>query len=232
MEHLSNIEIFFSQEKIGNEVILRNDEFNHCVNVFRKKINDQIFITDGRGNLYKCEIKLIKKDFLSSQINENFAFLNTTDNLFICIPLLKNKDRFRFAIEKSVEMGITKFYFFKSERTLPVKFDELKIIKIMIETLKQSIRTYLPDFQFFYSFEEMIQKIDVQDNVFLFDLDAKNRFNKDLISDYKNNFFIFGPEGGFSKLEFEIISKDRVFNLSNSRLRSETAIIKLVSIIT
>lgn len=232
MEPLSNIEIFYSEYIDENRIYLIEDEINHCINVFRKKINDIIFITDGKGNLYKAKIFDIKKEKLASQIIEKISFQNTTENVFICIPLLKNKDRFRFAIEKSVEMGITRFFFFNSDRSIASKFDEAKIKKIMIETLKQSIRTFLPDFVYFTSFYKMIESINSEEQIFVFDLEAKRPFNKNLTKPNQLNYFIIGPEGGLSKSELDLIPINRIFNLSNARLRSETAIIKLVSIIT
>lgn len=232
LEHLSNIELFYSTEISGKEIRLEAEEFNHCINVFRKRVNDKLFITDGMGNLFNTQIIQIKSNSLTSEIIEKFFIPNTTENFFICIPLLKNKDRFRFVIEKCVEMGITRFYFFKSERTISTKLDKEKVRKIMIESLKQSIRTHLPTFNFFNSFSDLLEKIDSEEHIFLFDLDSMVKFNKELIQFGNNYYFIFGPEGGLSRKELESVHSARIFNLSNARLRTETAIIKLVSLIT
>lgn len=232
MEHLSNIEIFYSSEIKGNEIILESEEFNHCIKVFRKRLNDELFITDGLGNLYKTQIIKLKNNSLIAEIIDKSYFSNTTENLFICIPLLKNKDRFRFVIEKCVELGITRFYFFRSERTISTKFDIEKAKKIMIESLKQSIRTHLPKFDFYDSFSDFIEKIISDGELFLFDSESRENFNKEIICSKKNNYFIFGPEGGLSRKELNYLKNDRIFNLSTARLRTETAVIKVVSIIT
>lgn len=232
MEHLSNIEIFYSSKINGNEIILESEEFNHCVNVFRKSLYDELYITDGMGNLFKSNIVKLKNNSLTSEVIDKFNFPNTTENLFICIPLLKNKDRFRFVIEKCVELGITRFCFFKSERTIATKFDGEKVKRIMIESMKQSIRTHLPKFDFYSSFAGLFEKISSDGEIFLFDLESREIFNKELIRTTKNNYFVFGPEGGLSKKELEYSENKRIFSLSNARLRTETAIIKLVSIIT
>lgn len=232
MEYLSNVEIFYSTEISGNEIKLESDEFNHCVKVFRKRLNDELYITDGLGNLFKTQIIQIKNNSLISEIIDKFYFSNPTENFFICIPLLKNKDRFRFAIEKCVELGITRFYFFSSDRTISTKFDGEKVRKIMIESLKQSIRTHLPKFDFYSSFSDLINITMSNGEIFLFDLESSEKFNKELIISSKNNYFLFGPEGGFSKKELKHIKNNRIFNLSTARLRTETAVIKLVSIIT
>ncbi len=232
MERFSKIEFFYSNDINENEIRLESDEYNHCINVFRNKLDDIIFITDGQGNIYKSQIVRIKNKSLTSRVLEVFHFENSTENIFICIPLLKNKDRFRFAVEKCVELGITRFYFFRSERTIPTKFDDKKVEKIMIEFLKQSIRTHLPLFSYFDSFSDLLKNIDSQAQIFLFDLESNKKFNRELIFNGKNNYFIFGPEGGLSEKELDSVEQDKIFNFSSARLRSETAIIKLVSIIT
>jgi len=232
LEHFSNIQLFYSQEISDNFIQLKKDELFHCVNVFRKKNRDVIFVTDGKGKIFKARIIEIRKDFLRSEVLEEFSFDNKTKNLCICIPLLKNKDRFRFAIEKSVELGITRFIFFKSERTIAKNLDLGKIKKIMIESMKQSLRSYLPETEYFYSFKEMVNQIRDNNNLFLFDLECSNKFSKDLVNFEHKNYFIFGPEGGLDKNEISIVGDERVFNFSSARLRTETAIVKLVSLIT
>lgn len=232
MENFSNIEVFYSNQIQGDKIILKNDEFHHCVNVFRKRIKDIIYITDGMGNLYSCEIVEIFRSDLVAEIFEKRFFQEQFGNFVICIPLLKNKDRFRFAIEKSVEMGITKFIFFKSERTITNKFDKEKILRIMIESIKQSIRTYIPEIKFYKTFIELIMFARKSGAIFLFDSESKNSFNNKIIFENKKNYFIFGPEGGFTDKELKSVLNIEKFRISDARLRSETAILKVVALIT
>ncbi|MCS7054305.1 MAG: 16S rRNA (uracil(1498)-N(3))-methyltransferase [Ignavibacterium sp.] len=234
MEPLSNIELFYSEKISEKEILLVDEEFHHCANVFRKKINQEIFVTDGLGCIYRAKIIRIKNNVLTSEIIDKIFIETYNENLILCIPLLKNKERFRFAIEKSIEMGITKFIFFISERTVVNKFDDIKVKKIMIETIKQSLRSYLPRFKFLKSFKSLKEEIKENDSVFIFDLSGDKFFSKDELKTGINNYFIFGPEGGLSQNELELLSDEykNVYKLSNHRLRTETAIVKLVSIIT
>jgi 16S rRNA (uracil1498-N3)-methyltransferase len=233
LEPLSNIELFYSTEVEAENLIIRDDEYHHCVKVFRKKINDLIYVTNGAGIIFKALIKQISRDFLVCEIIEKIKRVNQYDNNVICIPLLKKKDRFKFAIEKSVEMGITRFCFFISERTLVTKFDETRVKKIMIEAMKQSLQAHLPQVQFFSSLMGIVNFANENKNrLICFDLEAKKFFNKDFISNNELTFFLFGPEGGLSKSELELFKDDYIYKLSDSRLRTETAIVKLVSIIT
>lgn len=234
MEPLYNIELFYSEKISEKEILLVDEEFHHCVNVFRKKINQEIFVTDGLGCIYRARIIRIKNNVLTSEIIDKIFIETYNENLILCFPFLKNKERFRFAIEKSVEMGITKFIFFISERTVVNKFDEIKVKKIMIETIKQSLRSYLPKFKFIKSFKSLKEEIKENDSIFIFDLSGDKFFSKNELKNDSDNYFIFGPEGGLSQNELEFFNGHykKVCKLSNHRLRTETAIVKLVSIIT
>ena len=59
------MQLFYS-ESILNHQLLDNNESFHCISVLRKKINDIINVTDGKGNLYECKIEnIIDKKFIS-----------------------------------------------------------------------------------------------------------------------------------------------------------------------
>ena len=64
MEYLSNIELYYSSSiKTDDDTInLTGDEFHHAVKVMRNKESNEIFITDGKGNIFICTIKKILKD--------------------------------------------------------------------------------------------------------------------------------------------------------------------------
>ena len=42
--------------------IIGGDEFKHCIKVLRKKKNDKVLFTDGKGNLSSSHIDKINKD--------------------------------------------------------------------------------------------------------------------------------------------------------------------------
>jgi RsmE family RNA methyltransferase len=64
----------------------------------------------------------------------------------------------------------------------------------------------------------------------VFDQKAENKFTG-RISEDELSFLIFGPEGGFAKEELDYFSESEFISLSNSRLRSETAIVVCASML-
>lgn len=229
LELLSDIELFFSEEVDSEKVTISDDEYTHCVKVFRKKVGDKIFITDGKGNIYNCIIEAINKKLLTAKIlSISFQQIKYPD-FYFCIPLLRNKDRLRFALEKLIELGITNLILYTAQRSVADKFNPEKFRKIAIETIKQSLLANLPVIRYMSSTAELQQLPGIK---VIFDQKAETRFSFNSIETDKKYCFIFGPEGGLAENEIDLFDNKILVNLSENRLRTETAIIKVASIIT
>jgi 16S rRNA (uracil1498-N3)-methyltransferase len=226
---LSNIELYYSSEEhISNEAIsLAGDEFKHAVKVMRSKICDTIYITNGYGLIFKTEISFIENDKLSVKIIETIKTENKFENIFFCIPKLKNPDRFKFAIEKCVELGITNFIIFESKRTIAKGTNIKRWEKIALAAMKQSLRAYLPKIKLVKNLSDISES---NGKKIIFEQNAERKFQFEFEMD-KKYYFIFGPEGGFTENELKFFDTDLIYSLSDHRLRSETAIVKAASLI-
>jgi 16S rRNA (uracil1498-N3)-methyltransferase len=228
LEHLSDIELYFTPAELiqGNELQLEGKEFHHSVNVMRNSVGDILFVTDGEGSIFKCKISKVNKTELSAQIIDHQQFEDKLINIWFCIPVLKNTDRLKFAFEKCVELGITNFILFTSRRSIPQKINPDKYRKTALAAMKQSLRTFLPNI-ISASFTEIA---DLSGNKIHFDQKSEKVFDGRMNLN-ELTYFIFGPEGGFDKLEIELVNPEKHFTLSSNRLRSETAIIKCASLL-
>ena len=228
MNRLSNIELYYSSRKeISDETIsLTGNEFKHAVKVMRSKIGDAIYITNGAGLIFKTEILSIKKDKLSAKIIETIKTENKFVNIFFCIPKLKNPDRFKFAIEKCVELGVTNFIIFESKRTVTKGMNIIRWEKIALAAMKQSLRAYLPKIKLAKNLSDIAE---LNGEKIIFEQNAERKFQFDLEVD-KKYYFIFGPEGGLTVDELKLFDTDLIYSLSDHRLRSETAIVKAASL--
>jgi len=228
LNRLSNIELYYSSRKeISDETIsLTGNEFKHAVKVMRSKIGDAIYITNGAGLIFKTEILSIKKDKLSAKIIETIKTENKFVNIFFCIPKLKNPDRFKFAIEKCVELGVTNFIIFESKRTVAKGMNIIRWEKIALAAMKQSLRAYLPKIKLAKNLSDIAE---LNGEKIIFEQNAERKFQFDLEVDEKH-YFIFGPEGGLTVDELKLFDTDLIYSLSDHRLRSETAIVKAASL--
>ena len=226
--HLSNIELYYSsQEKLSeNKIIIEGEEFKHAVQVMRNSVGKSIYITNGCGSIFRCEIISIKKNKLQAEVNDEIKKKNEFENLFFCIPKLKNPDRLKFAIEKCVELGITNFILFDSERTISKSLNVQRWEKIAFAAMKQSLHTYLPEIKL-----NTLKEISkLAGEKILFDQNADEKFT---FTNYSNDnfYFIFGPEGGITENEINLFTKPKIFSLGRYRLRSETAVVKCASLL-
>jgi 16S rRNA (uracil1498-N3)-methyltransferase len=228
LEYPSNIELYYSPlVNSGDNVIeLTGDEFHHAIKVMRNREGGEIHITNGNGIIFICTIAEIFKDYLKTNIKKQIKFENRFSNITFCLPVLKNPDRFKFALEKCTELGITNFILFNSSRSI-VKIKNVdKWDKTILSAMKQSLRAYLPVIT---NIDNVKDLLNFDGEKIIFDQNTNEQFEYSLIKN-KKYFFIFGPEGGFSNEELSLFNT--VYKLADNRLRTETAIIKCVSIIS
>ncbi len=231
---LSDIELYYSPEKIySNSVIITGEECHHIRDVMRHKINDEIYVTNGIGSIFKVGIDVIDKYEITCSIFEEKNYANKFEKIIFCIPRLKSAERFEFALEKCVELGITNFTVFESARTIAKGDKTDKWQKHLIAAMKQSLRAWLPKISYVKRLDKLL---NIEGEKIIFDQSAEQSFqdylstnNKQLTTD---SFFIFGPEGGLTSGERTSVSEEcRVVKLTENRLRSETAIVTAAAIL-
>lgn len=231
LEHLSNIELFYSlPENIsGNEIMLSGDEFHHAVKVMRHHSGDEIYVTNGEGKIFNGDIIEILKDSLIITVKKEFAYKNKFANVVFCLPKLKSPERFEFALEKCTELGITNFVIFESERTVSKSSKIERWQKIVLSAMKQSLQSFLPVISIVGSIKEIKS---FEGKKIVFEQDTKNIFSCLPENKEDKYYLLFGPEGGLSPKELSLFNEDELYKLAVNRLRSETAIVKCASLIT
>lgn len=224
----------FFVEDIKKGKIEYGSDYNHIVNVLRKKENDFINIFDNKGKDYECQIMQITKKYIEyevTKIKENFKQNSSKISLFIsCIK----PENLELIVQKCTELNVDNIYIFSSEFSnyKPSQLKLEKLNKISIEACKQCERSESIKIFLVNSFDEMLQKIKDFDLI-VFAYEKSEISFKQIFSNQKNVAILVGPEGGFSQKEVEEIeSNDKVKEVSISKniLRSETASIFLCSV--
>ena len=231
MEHLSNIELYYSEPKnfSDNSAMIMGDEYRHITKVMRHKIGDVIYFTNGLGNIYSGRIDSITKSAIMVKIDKKYQYENKFKNIYLCLPKLKSPDRFEFAIEKCVELGITNLIIYDSKRAVAKGSKIGRWNKVALSAMKQSLRSYLPKLNEYKSIEEII-KIDCE--VIIFEQNSEINIEELNISATKKYYFVFGPEGGLDQEELDFVNKSQIYSLAENRLRTETALVKFASILS
>jgi len=230
LDYLSDTFLFYSiKSPIAERIVVDGEEFHHCVHVLRMVEGDQINITDGRGSIFVCEIEKIGKDNLISVVRDEKQYKNPVTSIYLCLPFLKSADRFEFAVEKCTELGITHFIFYAAEKSPKFRVKPERIEKILVSSMKQSLRPFLPDYKVIGSFTVLSDK---HFRKVILDQKSDNTLNGFLLNAAEKNVFIIGPEAGLSEREIIEIGECTRYLLNTSRLRSETAAITCAAILT
>jgi len=229
--HKSNIK--------DDELIIDEIEYEHLSKVLRKKSGDRITVTNGELGIFECIIKSFTNKKIYCIITEKKHDLYEPQiNITLFLSLLKNQDRFEFAVEKAVEIGVKRIFAISTAHTVKsgiLSNEKMKRIeKIIIRAMGQSMRCFLPSFYNTVLLNN-INKItrDYDYKIVMYEhSDIKNRF--DYFKQNSNIALLIGPEGGFSEKEITYLIDTgwATFSLGNRKLRSETAaIISLFEII-
>lgn len=216
-----------------NELFIEGFEFNHLKKVLRKKRGDEITVTDGNHNVYNCRIEEIRNTrILCKILNFETGIFERKTKITLYISPLRNMNRFEFAIEKAVELGVHAIYPVLLKHTLTDKnFSEIRksrIEKIIISAMCQSQRCYLPDFGNALTIEQLIRRTEREKNkIVMYEFsDDEEISNSDICSSGEASLLI-GPEGGFSENEISTLKENgwKVKSLGKRKIRAETAAI-------
>ena len=227
----SNTEIYYASPKniIDNHVLLNEAESFHISKVMRHKLDDDLLITDGIGNTYKCKIIEINRKTVKLCIADKHFRKNKFANITFFIPVLKSSDRIDFAIEKCVELGITNFVIYSGANSQKRSSKITRWEKIGLAAMKQSLQAYKPNITF-------TESLIVEKNGFniVFDQLAETMFISYIKEIDQNELYnvIIGPEAGFSQSELEKIRNKISVSLSKDRLRTETAAISAANVLS
>lgn len=218
--------LFYAPDIIHPYYQLSEEESKHLIRVFRYRIGDEVFFTDGAGFVYTCKIiddspKHCKVEVLNKAVGQD----KRSFVLQMGVAPTKNISRFEWYLEKATEIGIDviiPFVSFHSERK-EIKSDRLN--RVVTAAVKQSLKSFHPQLHKMMKFKELI-KLPFEGQKFIAFID--DHVTMELSKAYQsgnNAFILIGPEGDFSHEEVEM-AKQHGFvpvKLGPSRLRTETA---------
>jgi len=232
------MELFFTNTINVNQSEAEFDAFEsqHILKTMRKNEADVIHFTDGRGRLFQGRIvntkPILKVHYkIIDQLQWPPPILSILGIGFI------RHSRLDYLIEKATELGVNKFYFYKSRYTNYFTKNSNRWEKITRQAIKQSNRLYLPEIHISDDYSEFIKSVSGIKYKFLADQTASKPF-KEILASFENRsgdniIFLIGPEGGLEEEEINL-ARDHNFlpvSFGEKRLRTETAAISAASYI-
>src|SRR4051812_6832795 len=83
------------------------EESRHIIKVLRKTSGDKLFVTNGKGDLFKTEIELPSDSKCTVKIVSIQTFEPSSHKLHLAVAPTKMNDRYEWFLEKAVEIGIS-----------------------------------------------------------------------------------------------------------------------------
>ena len=214
------------------------EESRHAVRVLRLREGDEINVTDGRGNLYRCRIVTADdRACVIEAAEQEFSTLHSPFSIHLAVAPTKNPSRMEWLVEKAVEIGVGEITLLEcdhSERTF-LKTDRLE--KVAISAMKQSLHTLLPEIHPAVPLKDWLTKplshSATQPLKFIAHCEADKPRSPlaTVLQPGKDAVVLIGPEGDFSEEEIAraLECGFQPVSLGPSRLRTETAALYAVT---
>ena len=216
------------------KLFISGEEHHHISHVFRKKIDDELQLTNGKGLLASARITSIKKKEIEVEILKTHTIQRSQPEMAVAFPLLKNKHDFMI-VEKLSELGVKELFPITTERTVrkPSSNTVDKFEKIAVAAIKQCDNAFLPKVNTCTEIKELVQNLKNKNYLPAVALEfGEHKLISEIMTDLQQPVcLIIGPEGGFTKEEAEFFLANGVitFTIGNHILRAETAAIAAVS---
>ena len=250
---------YVNPENVGKSSLkIVGEEGKHIVTVLRHQKGETIEVVDGCGMKYKVVIKDLGRDYVQGKIlsekrRENEPSIHLTLAQAICKGM-----KMDFLIEKATEIGVSTIVPILTLNTV-VRLGKVteengsvsptinrkteRWRRLAIASMKQSLRSVLPDIQNPIKFDDFLPRIKSFDLCLIASLEKgaeslrecgelKKRL-RDRKDHLRNVLIMVGPEAGFTEDE---LSKAKALgaipiDLGLRRLRTETAGIVFSSLV-
>lgn len=219
----------------ADTIILDLEQTRHLRDVLRLHEGDTVQIFDGDGNEFLTAIENISKKETTLKIFEKIPATSPESNLelTLAVALLKG-EKFDLAVQKCVELGVTKFVPLITKRCDVKPRDAEKKIerwrKIILESSKQCGRAKLMQIDEPKEFRIFTENCSDETKI-LFSERGGTKFS-DLIPEKKITA-VTGAEGGWedSELDFAKSEGFQIVTFGGRILRAETAVIAVSAIL-
>lgn len=242
MHHFFVDETQINKDK--KEVFITGSDVNHIKNVLRMKINEQLLISDGKGNDYMSVIKeyTVDNKVIAEITEEQFQGTELPSKIYLFQGLPKN-DKMELIIQKAVELGVYEIIPVSTKRVvvkLDNKKEDAKLVRwnaIAQSAAKQSRRSIIPKVSNVMSFKEAMDYAKTLDiNLIPYENYKDMSCTKEIINEISRGMSIgifIGPEGGFDEEEVEMAEMAGIKKISLGKriLRTETAGLMIVSVL-
>ena len=228
---MSNIRLFFSESlSINLSSKLDKSQSHYLSKVMRVNTGEKFSLFNQNGE-WEAKIDKIIKGIVEFSISKKIRSNTNEKEIWLAFAPIK-LNYLNLMIQKATELGVTRFTPILTNRTIVRKINEKRVNKIIIEASEQSNRLKVPQLDEIIKLDDFL-KFNQKTNIIFGDLNTNN--NKLNIKSTEPLCILIGPEGDFTTQEREKILKLKniiPLKINENILRSETAAISIISIVT
>ena len=228
---MSNIRLFFPESlSINSTLKLDKSQSHYLTKVMRINIGKNFSLFNQNGE-WEAKITKITKGIVEFSTTKKIRSNDNEKEIWLAFAPIK-LNYLNLMIQKATELGISKFIPILTERTIVRKINEKRLNKIIVEASEQSNRLKVPKLEEIVKLDNFL-KFNQKTKIIFGDLNTNN--NKLILKNTEPLCILIGPEGDFSLKEREKILKLKniiPLKINENILRSETAAISMISIIT
>ena len=222
------MQLFYAPEISLPRYTLPEEESKHCVRVLRMTVGDELHLTDGKGNMYRCKVVSDNVKRCEVEVVETWPeYERMSYGLTMCVAPTKNIDRFEWFLEKATEIGISEVYPLECDHSERRQIKLEREEKVITAAVKQSLKAYHPVLHDLTSVRDIIA-MDFEGEKYIAHCDSsfgERPYLGNLVKKGANTLILIGPEGDFSQEEitFALDNGFKAISLGKERLRTETA---------
>ena len=228
---MSNIRLFFSESlSINLSSKLDKSQSHYLSKVMRVNTGEKFSLFNQNGE-WEAKIDKIIKGIVEFSISKKIRSNTNEKEIWLAFAPIK-LNYLNLMIQKATELGVTRFTPILTNRTIVRKINEKRVNKIIVEASEQSNRLKVPQLDEIIKLDDFL-KFNQKTNIIFGDLNTNN--NKLNIKSTEPLCILIGPEGDFTTQEREKILKLKnliPLKINENILRSETAAISIISIVT
>jgi 16S rRNA (uracil1498-N3)-methyltransferase len=234
------IRLFLRKDSLKESQIITINEgdFDYLIKVMRKKVGDEILIFNGASGEFLAKIYEINKKDCKTTLIKLTKEQNKSSNITLAFAPVKNV-RIDFIAAKACELGVNKFQPIITHHSVVDKINEKRFLANTKEAAEQCERLDVPKLEPIVKLASYLKCLNKNQILILCDESQREIKTSEVLSRIDNRqdkeiIIFIGPEGGFSKKEFEIfydIKEVNIISLGPRILRTDTAIISALALV-
>lgn len=230
------MQLFYAPEISLPRYTLPEEESKHCVRVLRMTVGDELHLTDGKGNMYRCKVVSDNVKRCEVEVVETWPeYERMSYGLTMCVAPTKIIDRFEWFLEKATEIGVSEVYPLECDHSERRQIKLEREEKVITAAVKQSLKAYHPVLHDLTSVRDIIA-MDFEGEKYIAHCDSsfgERPYLGNLVKKGANTLILIGPEGDFSKEEinFALQNGFKAISLGRERLRTETAAVVATTVV-